>query len=145
MGDTVPLVRFISNWAPVVLWMGVIYLLSAQPSLPPTPSLPHDLLSRAGHFGEYLALGWLLARTAGVQPSRRHLIALLAVAIAYAVSDEFHQSFVPNRAAAVDDIVFDVLGASAGMVAGRWFSRSPRRRSQPIGDARRNGYNDHNP
>lgn len=122
-----PLFRLISNWVPVVLWLGVIFLLSAQPSLPPMPSLPHDLLSRAGHFGEYLVLGWLLTRTAGAEPSRRRLLALLVVAVAYAVSDEFHQSFVPNRTAAIDDAVVDVLGAVAGMFVRRWFSRKQRR------------------
>jgi VanZ family protein len=49
--------------------------------------------------------------------------ALLLVAL-YAASDEFHQSFVPSREAAVGDVLIDTIGAVIALfvlwVTGRW-------------------------
>ena len=39
----------------------------------------------------------------------------LAVAAAFAASDEFHQSFVPTRSASVHDVMLDVFGAIVGL------------------------------
>jgi VanZ family protein len=39
---------------------------------------------------------------------------VLALAIAYAFSDEFHQGFVPNRTVSLFDIMVDSIGSVAG-------------------------------
>ena len=52
-----------------------------------------------------------------------------ALALAYGLTDEYHQTFVPGRAATLKDIIVDGIGAfSAALVlhllAGHW-SRMP--------------------
>jgi VanZ family protein len=42
-------------------------------------------------------------------PVKASMVALLLTAV-YAVSDEYHQSFVPGRTATGKDILFDMLG-----------------------------------
>ena len=39
-----------------------------------------------------------------------------AVAVCYAASDEFHQTFVPSRTGTVIDVGWDSLGAAAGLL-----------------------------
>jgi VanZ family protein len=56
--------------------------------------------------------------------SWRHAgIGLLGAAL-YAASDEFHQTFVPNREGCVRDVLIDTCGAAAGLfllwLLGRW-------------------------
>jgi len=49
------------------------------------------------------------------------------VAVAYAVSDEFHQAFVPGRGSAVSDVVIDSAGAALGLLVA-WGVRAALRR-----------------
>jgi VanZ family protein len=51
--------------------------------------------------------------------SRAALIALL-IASAYAVTDEYHQSFVPMRTPDPADWALDTLGALAGVLGMAW-------------------------
>jgi VanZ family protein len=48
------------------------------------------------------------------------------------VTDEWHQSFVPERMPAVDDLVADAAGAAAAVLAGGWLARLIRRRHRTI-------------
>ena len=85
------------RWAVVLAWMGLIFFLSAQSHLPDlTPSAP-GLEEIGGHLFAYfvlaLLLRWALAG-AGVRHATWWAIGLCAL---YGISDEFHQSFVPNR------------------------------------------------
>ena len=72
------------------------------------------LLRKAGHVTEYAILAWLAAR-AFTTSSRKLLrsrwfwLSLLFV-IAYSLSDEFHQSFVPSRTGSIYDSLIDSLG-----------------------------------
>ena len=105
--------------APVPLaLMALIFFLSAQSD--PGPELP-AAFRIAAHFGEYLALtialAWALAPAL-----ERPVAAAAAIAFLYALSDEWHQSFVPGRDADALDVVVDALGiAAAGWVLSRRF------------------------
>lgn len=135
--------RFITNGWPVLAWMGLIFFLSAQPELPSAKSDLLDVIfKKAGHAVAYGVLMFLTLRALSesereLQLRHNHLersaaqsrdesrniesvkrlftIAFLIV-IVYAISDEIHQSFVPNRTSRPMDIVFDMLGACAGTV-----------------------------
>jgi VanZ family protein len=98
--------------------MAVIFILSAQPSLPDfLPSLLDTLQDVAGHFAEYAVLALLLHwALEGSGASRPALVTLLFVLL-YALSDEFHQSFVPGRTPDPLDIVTDLAGAAAALLA----------------------------
>jgi len=71
--------------------------------------------SPIGHFSEYLVFGVLLFNALRMHlhmnPSRVALCAI-AIAAAYAVTDEFHQMFVPGRECDPIDWLVDVAGAA---------------------------------
>ncbi len=91
----------------------------------------HFVVRKTAHFVEYSILGLLLWRLIHSDPAwaacrpREYLTALLLAAL-YAASDEFHQSFVPGREAAVRDVLLDTCGAGFGLAAlwaARWLRR----------------------
>lgn len=116
-----PLLRY---WLPPILWMGVIFILSAQPTLPHAPDTLLDLiLKKAAHMIEYGILAFLLwralSRGRGTL-SRAALVTALLVSVLYAVSDEYHQTFVPGRNGTLVDIGVDAVGTLiALLVVGR--------------------------
>ncbi len=110
----------IVRWAAPFTWMGLIFFLSAQSTLPNlTPDVPH-LEEVGGHLVVYgvLALLWARAlRGAGV---RHAAWWALVIALAYGASDELHQSFVPGRTMTVIDWVVDLLGAGLALAVAGW-------------------------
>lgn len=107
--------------APLIV-MGVIFWFSSRSSLPDLDG-GRGLQNIAGHFTVYAALGLTLAllfRSLGWSTART-LLAAIAIATLYGLSDEFHQSFVPNRSVETKDVVVDFLGATAGAVALLWW------------------------
>jgi VanZ family protein len=128
-------------WILVVLWMGVIFNLSAQPANhsnklskgitekivetveKAAPNVDLDLgklnhiVRKNAHFFIYLVLAVLVARAlrkSGVQGLRSFWIAW-AICIFYASTDEFHQLFVPGRGAQIRDVLIDSTGALLGI------------------------------
>ena len=111
------------RWLAVVAWMAVIFFLSAQPDLPHPGSGWLDLLISSGaHVLVFGVLAWLLAWA--LDQRRRGLGLALAVALVYALSDEFHQSFVPGRHPDPLDLVCDAAGALIGLGLWAWLRRS---------------------
>jgi hypothetical protein len=105
---------WIAVGAPVAV-MAAIFYLSSRTHLPDLDG-GRDMQSIAGHFGAYAALGAslaLLLRWLGWMPVRA-LLAAIVLATLYGVTDEFHQSFVPNRMTDPKDLLVDFLGATAG-------------------------------
>ncbi len=104
---------------PALLWMGWIFWLSSQQALPPPPGISYTIAAIAGHFVLYAVLMLLLLVAIDMpqQPRAARVKVALAIALIYAVSDEFHQSFVPGREASVFDIVVDTCGASCTAIA----------------------------
>ena len=73
------------------------------------------VLRKLAHAFEYLVLFFLTDQVFG--RGKRGWAA--AFAVLFAVSDEFHQSFVPGRAFAVYDIGIDSLGVAIGYFFGK--------------------------
>lgn len=74
-------------------------------------------IRKLGHFSEYFVLGLLVAnafRVSGVFGFKGFIFSLL-FCILYAVSDEFHQYFVPGRSTEFKDIVMDTIGSIVGI------------------------------
>ena len=95
--------------------MAAIFYLSSQSSPPGPGGVPDYVL----HGVEYAGLAVVTFRAlAGGLPARvtgtRALLALL-ITVAYGVSDELHQRFVPLRTADVRDVGADVAGALIGL------------------------------
>jgi VanZ family protein len=106
-------------WLPLVSWMVVIFVVSAQPALPHAPQGWLDtLLKKLAHMAEYAILTVLWCRALGRGEKWRWGRVLLACALTllYAASDEYHQTFVPNRKGRLSDVVVDNVGAGVGVL-----------------------------
>jgi VanZ family protein len=106
-------VQAVWRWSAAILWMGAIFALSATPSIA-TPLEPvYDFtFKKLAHVTEYGILTILLA--SAVEIHIRHkgyaLLTTALVAILYAFSDEWHQTFVPGREGTLRDVAIDALG-----------------------------------
>jgi VanZ family protein len=122
-----------SAWLPVALVAAGIFLGSsvAGRSLPPIGFAGQDKLV---HLGEYGLLGFFARRALGRRrTSGSELPALLgaaALAFAFGLSDEFHQSFVPGRSVEAFDVLADVVGGATGAAIRFWIERRRARRSR---------------
>ena len=118
---------------PLVAVMTTIFVLSHQPGdTLPLPAVVN--LDKLLHLLAYTTLGlcFLLALPPGWRTRRPRAAAVATVlfCLAYGLSDEFHQRFVPGRFSGVDDLVFDTLGGLLAVVIDRarqhWTSRRSR-------------------
>ena len=95
-------------WIPAAVWAGVIFYLSSRPRLP-GPELPG--MDKAAHFAAYALLASLLIFATG--RSRLPLAVAVVLALAYGVTDEIHQMYVPGRSPDVLDWFADAAGVAA--------------------------------
>ncbi len=123
------LVRLAPGWVRVVAviaWMGLIFWLSSFHTLPKTAPGIGDIQNVLGHFGAYGILAalvfWMLSPL--VRSSQSRTVITMVVVLAYGISDEFHQSFVPGRTPDIKDILVDVIGAACMLVVMHWVMRS---------------------
>ena len=145
------LTLFLKFWLPPLLWMSVIFFVSADSAsvnrssrlLGPLfrwlfPDFSEDAIGlcvlavrKLAHVTEYAfcaILLWRALRQYTAADRRpwipRHAWVAFAICVAYAITDEFHQRFVPGRGPALTDVFLDSLGAAAGLLAvwlaGRW-------------------------
>ena len=91
--------------------MGVIFFFSALPQQHASDFFLLDFaVKKIAHLSEYAILYTLFYRASG-----QKLKLSLILTIIYAVTDEFHQSFVPGRTPKIYDVIgFDLAGASIG-------------------------------
>jgi VanZ family protein len=99
----------ISPWIPVILWAGVIFALSSVPNLGTGLGTWDFVLRKLAHTAEYAILGALVFR------ATRRIPAAIALASAYAVTDEFHQTFVAGRHGTPVDWLIDTAGVVIGV------------------------------
>jgi VanZ family protein len=106
-------------WLPLLVWMSLIFFLSAQPDFPrPKASWLEDLIGIGAHMFLFGVLAVLWARA--FQGQRRALFVAFLATMLYALLDEFHQSFVPGRTADPLDLVYDGLGAAIALGVWAW-------------------------
>jgi len=144
---------FLKYWLPPFIWLGVIFvgstdIMSAEQTsrfvvpflrwLKPDISIEtvvfiHFLIRKLGHLTEYAILAMLLWRgvyrgtNLQMKMSILFLLAWLAAAT-FAVTDEFHQSFVPSRTASPIDMMIDICGAMIGLIICMMFAAQGRSR-----------------
>ncbi|MEW6092571.1 MAG: VanZ family protein [Chloroflexota bacterium] len=99
------------RWMPSVLIMGVIFVLSSFPSQElPSFGFWDTLVKKGGHAVGYgiLALSYWFA----LKWERKYLWLAFLLTVLYALSDEYHQSFIPGRNPSLMDVfLFDAGGA----------------------------------
>ena len=125
------------GYAVMAAWMVVIFVLSSEGH--DTSSgrsdvivhvlqsaglgfAPTDVLTfmtrKAAHTVAYLVLGVLAysaVRNHGL-PARRVAMIAVCIVVAYAISDEVHQLFVPGRSGELRDVLIDSVAGAVGIL-----------------------------
>lgn len=141
-------------WGPLLLWMTLIFGFSTDAGstrrtsrfIGPLlrwliPDISDEAIQgvqlvvrKTAHMVEYAILAFLAWRgkrrpvTGDQRPWNRTDAAFaVAIAVLFAVTDEWHQSFVPSRQGQVTDVLFDSAGAAFGMLALWGWGRHRRR------------------
>jgi VanZ family protein len=81
-----------------------------------TLDLLHEIIRKGAHVFEYSVLSVLLFRAVQTPAqgwNLRWAATALFLAAVFAVSDEFHQTFVPSRGPSVWDVLLDTVAAAA--------------------------------
>ena len=129
----------LSRYGPLVVWAALIFVGSSdllsgtntgvlvRPVLwlfphasETTLAFIHFIVRKTGHFTEYAILALFAARAFSTSSremlrNRWFWVSLLFV-VAYSLSDEFHQSFVPSRTASIYDSLIDSVGGLTALV-----------------------------
>jgi VanZ family protein len=103
--------HILPRWLPALLMMLIIFLFSSQPSSDlPDFNWADKIVKKGGHLLGYAILALSYWYAFRMQKDKRGLAWLLAVL--YALTDEFHQAFVPGRHSTIWDVlIFDNFGA----------------------------------
>jgi VanZ family protein len=120
------------RWLPSIAMMGAIFFLSSLPSsrIPDYGSLDF-LIKKGGHaigFG-LLGLSYYFALPRRLSRVYRGMTAFLMVVL-FALSDEYHQSFVQGRTSSLRDVFIDSLGALGAITLGAIYSSNSKSRSR---------------
>lgn len=131
-----------SNYAPaplrraarimqVVCWCALIFWASDTPNLRVTDDDLLDLVARKlAHLTAFGTLAILVARA--TRPDAPIASSTLVIAwittLAWAISDEWHQTFVVGRVGHASDVVIDMVGATIGLAIWRFAVTRTRRR-----------------
>jgi VanZ family protein len=109
--------RWALTWLPVLVYVAIIFTLSAQPYLAPPFRFRNG--DKVAHTLEYGGLGVLLVRA---MRSRRGWdrplaagLAALVIGLGIAAADEKFQSFIPGR----DSSLFDWMADAGGLILGQ--------------------------
>jgi VanZ family protein len=110
------MMSFLRWWAPLLAYMCLIFYLSSEPR----PALLQYAPDYAWHFVGYFVMGVLSVRAfaqgLALPAGGRFTLYALVLAMAYALSDEWHQRFVPHRTASVEDLAADCLGIVGAVI-----------------------------
>jgi VanZ family protein len=104
--------RKLDPWGPPLALMAVIFFFSAQPSLSSGLGWIDHVGRKIVHASEYALLCFLWWRALRTRmDSVVALVPAWAIAVVYAATDEYHQSFVSGRHATWVDVAIDSIGA----------------------------------
>ena len=91
------------------------FIVSVITSIFPTASnldILTTIVRKSAHFLEYALLGFFTARAFAAY--NKHPAWAIPAGIVYAVTDEFHQLFVPGRSCEITDVLIDSVGVTLG-------------------------------
>lgn len=112
---------------PALLMMLAIFLFSAGRALELQQNLIERIVNKGGHMVGYGILSISFWRMFEFRADKCWLA--WALAVLYAASDEFHQTFVPGRYGTIFDVlIYDNLGAFLSL----WLVNSHIKQKQPV-------------
>ena len=110
-----------THWLPVLAYVGLIFVLSAQPHL--KPPIQFENSDKLYHLAEYGGLGLLLARAIRAAGRFRSGLQVglmaLCLGIVVATCDELFQSTVPGRESSGFDLLADTIGLAIAQLVYR--------------------------
>lgn len=112
--------KILNYWLPPFLWAGFIFYLSSQPNL--KSGLEYDFyLRKTAHIFEYFVLTFFIYRTFKFHnfANKKAIGFSIAIAFLYALSDEWHQTFVFGREGKLSDALIDAVGILLYLVHNR--------------------------
>jgi VanZ family protein len=93
----------------------------------------HFLVRKAAHFTEYALLALLAARAVRTSShaslARRWWLAAFALVASVALTDEYHQSFVPARTGTIYDSLLDMAGGATALACASLWLAARRRKT----------------
>lgn len=135
--------EIISPWLLVLMWMGIIFYFSSQvsgssdhlskgivqrifdllnkgntPITKEKMDFYNHIIRKIAHFIIYLIMGLFSSNAMyHLKVKRKHwLIISMSLCVLYAISDEFHQVFIPGRGPRIFDVMIDSCGALLGNI-----------------------------
>lgn len=123
------------KWVVLLLWMLVIFLFSSQPHSGETtksiianiiPNITTNslldminfIVRKSAHITEYFILALLTISLLKEYTKKQNviLVSSLIFCFIYAMTDEYHQSFVPGRSSLFRDVLIDTSGGILAIV-----------------------------
>jgi VanZ family protein len=105
----------LAAYAPPLALMGLIYFLSAQPDLNSGLGVVDEVGRKLVHMIEYGLLWWLWCRAFRFR--MRGAVIAASITLAFAATDEFHQTFVHGRNGSPTDWAIDAAGVAIAATA----------------------------
>jgi VanZ family protein len=107
--------KIVFNWGPAILLMLGIFFLSSRQRVSVADSFTINFIFfKSLHVIEYATLFFLVFRAMYKTFSNLELSKILflsvIICVAYAISDEVHQTFVPTRNGTIIDVFIDTIG-----------------------------------
>jgi VanZ family protein len=99
----------------------------------------HHIIRKGAHLTEYFILSMLILRGIRAGEKGMHLrwaLVTILIIAGYAALDEYHQSFVPGRTAAVGDVLIDTSGGIAAQIVASLFVLLGKAREKRLQDER---------
>jgi VanZ family protein len=121
------------RWLPALIMMIAIFGFSSIPASRMPDFGPYDfLLKKSGHAIGYAMLGlsYFYALPRSLNSGYRWILALM-MAVLFALSDEFHQSFVQGRTSSLRDVAIDGTSAAIIVALAAIYSSNSRSKSNP--------------
>ena len=140
-------------WMMVIAWAALIFIFSHQPAqvskglsvattefvietmekMSPDHGFEvsdlHRVVRKHAHFWLYLVLGIQVVHSVSLRSELRlrHVLIAFVCCVAYAISDEIHQLYVPGRGAQASDVLIDSAGVIVGIALYGLISRFSRK------------------
>lgn len=80
------------------------------------PNMVHTIIRKMAHFSIYMLLGIMVCLMLNAFMIRWAGSKTAFICLFYAISDEFHQYFIPGRSSQVLDVCIDFAGSLTGIV-----------------------------
>lgn len=100
------------NFVLLLMYSALVFYVSAQSHIKEPIQFRNS--DKLYHLLEYGVYGMLMLNFLKDMSIKKLVLWTIIISAVFAASDEFHQSFVPNRDPSVFDWIFDVIGIYIG-------------------------------